>query len=80
MQDEMDSLQKNENYELVQFPKGRKSLKNKWIFKWLRDMVEENAAKLKKIHINKNVLNMLTKVVPKQKLQLCIRTRGLNPM
>ena len=65
MQDEMDSLQKNENYELVQFPKGRKSLKNKWIFKWLRDMVEENAAKLKKIHINKNVLNMLTKVVPK---------------
>ena len=80
MQDEMDSLQKNENYELVQFPTGRKSLKNKWIFKWLRDMVEENAAKLKKIHINKNVLNMLTKVVPKQKLQLCIRTRGLNPM
>ena len=80
MQDEMDSLQKNENYELIQLPKGRKSLKNKWIFKWLRDMVEENAAKLKKIHINKNVLNMLTKVVPKQKLQLCIRTRGLNPM
>ena len=80
MQDEMDSLQKNENYELVQFPKERKSLKKKWIFKWLRDMVEENAAKLKKIHINKNVLNMLTKVVPKQKLQLCIRTRGLNPM
>ena len=27
MQDEMDSLQKNENYELVQLPKGRKSLK-----------------------------------------------------
>ena len=65
MQDEMDSLQKNENYELVQFPKGRKSLKNKWMFKWLRDMVEENAAKLKKIHINKNASNMLTKVVPK---------------
>ena len=75
MQDEMDSLQKNENYELIQLPKGRKSLKNKWIFKWLRDMVEENAAKLKKIH-----LNMLTKVVPKQKLQLCIGTRGLNSM
>ena len=75
MQDEMDSLQKNENYELVQFPKERKSLKKKWIFKWLRDMVEENAAKLKKIH-----LNMLTKVVPKQKLQLCIGTRGLNSM
>ena len=51
--------------KLVQLPKGRKSLKNKWLFKWLRDMVEENAAKLKKIHINKNVSNMLIKVVPK---------------
>ena len=68
MQDEMDSLQKNENYELVQLPKGRKSLKNKWVFKQLRDMVEENVAKLKKIHINKNASNMLTKFVPKQNL------------
>ena len=35
------------------------------VFKWLRDMVEENEVKLKKIHINKNASNMLTKVVPK---------------
>ena len=37
----------------LQLPKGRKSLKNKWVFKWLRDMVEENVVKLKKIHIKK---------------------------
>ena len=66
MQDERDSLQKNGNYELVQLPKGRKSLENKWVFKWLRDMVEENTAKLKKIHIKKNASNMLEKVVPKE--------------
>ena len=65
MQDKMDSLQKNENYELVQLPKGRKSLENKWAFKWLRDMFEKNTTKLKKIHINKNASNMLKKVVLK---------------
>ena len=43
-------------------------MENKWVFKWLRDVVEENAAKLKKIHIEKNASNMLTKVVPKKKL------------
>ena len=80
MQDKMDSLQKNENYELVQLPKGRKSLENKWAFKWLRDMFEKNTTKLKKIHINKNASNMLKKVVLKQKLQLCIETTGLNSM
>ena len=80
MQDERDSLQKNGNYELVQLPKGRKSLENKWVFKWLRDVVEENVAKLKKIHIKKNASNMLTKVNPKQKLQLCIGIVGLNSM
>lgn len=40
--------------------------------KWLRDIVEENAVKLKKIHTNKNILDMLTKVVLKQKFQLCM--------
>ena len=50
------------------------------MFKCLRDVVEENMAKLKKIHIKKNASNMLTKVVLKQKLQLCIGTVGLNSM
>ena len=41
--------------------------KTKWVFKWLRGTIEENTAKLKKIHTNKNASIMLTKVVPKQK-------------
>ena len=37
MQDEMSSLKKNNTYELVELPKGRKVLKNKWVFKLKRD-------------------------------------------
>ena len=37
MHDEMDSLEKNHTYELVELPKGKKALKNKWVFKLKRD-------------------------------------------
>ncbi|KAM1394750.1 hypothetical protein ACFX2F_030758 [Malus domestica] len=37
MESEMDSLLKNDTYELVEIPKGRKTLKNKWVFKLKRD-------------------------------------------
>lgn len=37
MQDGMNSLKKNFTYELVQLPKGRKVLKNKWVFKVKKD-------------------------------------------
>ncbi|KAM1977685.1 hypothetical protein ACFX16_014458 [Malus domestica] len=37
MESEMDSLLKNDTYELVELPKGRKALKNKWVFKFKRD-------------------------------------------
>ena len=33
MQEEMDSLKKNETYDLVKPPKGKKVLKNRWLFK-----------------------------------------------
>lgn len=33
MKDEMDSLILNQTWELVKFPKGKKSLHNKWVFK-----------------------------------------------
>lgn len=33
MQEEMDSLHKNHTYDLVELPKNRKALKNKWVFK-----------------------------------------------
>ena len=33
MQEEINSLWKNDNYELIELPKWRKELKNKWVFK-----------------------------------------------
>ena len=37
MQEEMESLQKNSTYELVKLPKGRKALRNKWVYKLKKD-------------------------------------------
>ena len=33
MQDEMDSLHENHTYELVELPKGKRALQNKWVYK-----------------------------------------------
>ena len=33
MDKEMNSLKKNDTYDLVELPNGRKPLKNKWMFK-----------------------------------------------
>ena len=33
MQEEMHSLVKNDTYELVQLPEGKRALGNKWVFK-----------------------------------------------
>ena len=37
MQKEMNSLQKKKTYELVELPKGKKALRNKWVFKLKKD-------------------------------------------
>ena len=37
MREEMNSLWKNDTYELIELPKGRKALKNKWLFKLKND-------------------------------------------
>ena len=37
MLEEMNSLWKNDTYELTELPKGRKALKNKWVFKLNND-------------------------------------------
>ena len=37
MREEMNSLWKNDTYELIELPKGRKTLKNKWMFKLKND-------------------------------------------
>ncbi|KAL6191957.1 hypothetical protein ACLB2K_038346 [Fragaria x ananassa] len=41
MKSEMESLLKNGTYELVELLKGRKALKNKWVFKLKRDENEQ---------------------------------------
>ena len=33
MQEEMQSLHENNTYELVKLPKGRRALKNKWVYR-----------------------------------------------
>ena len=33
MKEEMDSLVNNHNWDLVQFPAGKRSLQNKWVYK-----------------------------------------------
>ena len=33
MQDEMDFLHENHTYELVELPKGKRALRNKWVYK-----------------------------------------------
>ena len=33
MQDEIDSLHKSYTYDLVELPKGKRALRNKWVFK-----------------------------------------------
>ena len=33
----MNSLWKNDTYKLIELPKGRKALKNKWVFKLKND-------------------------------------------
>ena len=33
MQDEMDSLHENHTYELTELPKGKRELRNKWVYK-----------------------------------------------
>ena len=37
MQEEMNSLHKNKTYELIEIPKGKKALRNKWVFKIKKD-------------------------------------------
>ena len=37
MQEEMNSLHKNKTYELVELPKCKKALRNKWVFKLKKD-------------------------------------------
>ena len=49
MHEEMEALQRNKTWELVQLPKGRKAIGNKWVYKIKRDgndQVERYRARL----------------------------------
>ena len=45
---------------------------------WIRLVIEKRLMQLRKIHTKKNPADMLTKVVTKEKLELCVGTTGMN--
>jgi hypothetical protein len=47
-------------------------------YHWLRLIVDQQLMQLKKIHTDKNPADMLTKVVPKEKLELYAGLTGMN--
>uniref|UniRef100_A0A2N9HS85 Integrase catalytic domain-containing protein n=1 Tax=Fagus sylvatica TaxID=28930 RepID=A0A2N9HS85_FAGSY len=47
-------------------------------YHWLRLIVDQQLMQLRKIHTDKNPADMLTKVVPKEKLELCVGSAGMN--
>ena len=47
-------------------------------YHWLKLIVDQQLMQLRKIHINKNPADMLTKVVSKEKLVLCAGLAGMN--
>ena len=47
-------------------------------YHWIRDATEEKRFKLKKIHTYKNAADMMTKVIPKQKMEFCSMLAGME--
>ena len=47
-------------------------------YHWIRDAIEMKCFQLKKIHTNKNAVDMMTKVIPKQKLEFCSKLVGME--
>ena len=50
MQEEMESLEKNNTYELMKLPKGRKALRNKWVYK-LKKYGKGNLVRYNSLHL-----------------------------
>ena len=49
MQEEMKSLHENHTYDLVELPKGRKALRNKWVYRLKNE--ENNPRPQSKAHL-----------------------------
>ena len=47
-------------------------------YNWLRLVIEQQSFKLEKIHTDKNLVDMLTKVVSREKLKLCAGLADMN--
>ena len=47
-------------------------------YHWIRDAILNKMFQLRKIHTDKNSSDMLTKVVPTQKLEFCIKSAGMG--
>ena len=58
MQDEMDSLNENHTYELVKLTKGKKSLKNKWVYELKHG--ENGNPEMKDLGLAEQILGMHT--------------------
>ena len=47
-------------------------------YHWIRQAIEEKSFQLQKVHTDHNTADMMTKVVPKEKLELCIKLAGMG--
>ena len=47
-------------------------------YHWLRLVVEHQSFELEKIHTDKNLADMLTKIVSREKLKLCVGLASMN--
>ena len=46
-------------------------------YNWICEVVEENLVELEKVHTDQNGSNMLTKILPKSKIEACRLKAGL---
>ena len=47
-------------------------------YNWLRLVIEQQIFELEKIHTDENLADMLTKVVSREKLKLCVGLTSIN--
>ena len=47
-------------------------------YHWLRDVIDKKLMKLKKIHTNHNPSDVMTKVVPNNKFELCKKLASMS--
>ena len=47
-------------------------------YHWIRKFIEEQLFQIRKIHTDKNTVDMMTKVITKEKLARCIKNTGMS--